>query len=429
VSGGQRGLSVPPPVVRFLDEILLTSGQYALFYILMYLADQRGAFFTDLGHASLLASLLLQTAVLVAWGHRPLVRFLGSLITPVIYAVFEVRGLASFFLDTGHLGFWLFSLLVGGLQALALMARHARSREALEFLSTFFSVVMFLVVYFYFDLRVTHEQLVAAGTLAAAVLEEHLRVSSLGPNLAEFLSDATHVYVVVGGALLAAALARGRVKVVRLTERITALFGTYVDGRVRDRIIGAGARGETKEVAILFSDIRGFTTVTERLDASAVVGMLNAYFSEWDRVSRAFNGIIDKFIGDAVMIIFEPRPGGDASRDAVDCALAMLEGLEPLRAELVRRGLPPLPGIGVGIASGPVILGAIGSESRRNYTAIGDTVNTASRLEGACKELHRTLVVSAPVAERLQPAVRARLASLGAVSLRGKAESLPVYGL
>jgi hypothetical protein len=200
----------PSGVVRFLDEILLYSGQYALFYILMYLTDQQAAFFTDLGHTTLFASLVAQTLVLVAWGERPLVRFLGSLITPALYAVVEAPGLAVFFLNVGHVGFWLFSVIIGGLQALALLSRRERVKVVLEFLSTFISVMIFIVVYFYFDERVVHEQLVAAGTLPASALERHLSISAFWPNLLEFLADPTHVYVTIGGVVLAFALSRGR---------------------------------------------------------------------------------------------------------------------------------------------------------------------------------------------------------------------------
>jgi len=419
----------PSVVVRFLDEILLYSGQYALFYILMYLTDQQGAFFTDLGHTTLFASLVVQTVVLVAWGDRPLVRLLGSLITPALYAVVEAPGLSAFFLDIGHIGFWLFSALIGGLQSLALLSKRGWIKAALEFLSTFISVLIFIAVYFIYDERVVHEQLVAAGKLPAAMLAQHLQIFALGTNLLEFFSDSTHVFVAIGGVLLAFALARGRVKILRLTQRISALFGTYVGGRVRDRIMSAeGSLAETKDVAVLFSDIRGFTAVTERSEASAVVQMLNLYFSEWDRVSRAHGGIIDKFIGDAVMIIFEPRPGGEPSQDAVRCARAMLGGLGALRARLAEKGLPPLSNIGVGIACGPVILGNIGSTSRRNYTAIGDTVNTASRLEAACKQLDRTLIVSGPVHELLDEDLRREFTCLGEATLKGKSTRTPIFG-
>jgi class 3 adenylate cyclase len=425
----ELALRRPSVATRVLDEILLYSGQYALFYILMYATDQGVGFFSDLGHATLAATLAVQTAVLVAWGNHPSVRFLGSLITPALYTLVEASSLSAFFLDTGHLGFWVFSALVGGLQALALFTSRARLRFALEFLSTFLSVMIFLVVYIYFDVRVTHEQQVAAGTMPASMLAARMQITSIGDNLAEFFSDATHVYVAIGGVLLALALARGQVKVLRLTHRVSALFGTYVDGRVRDRIIGAeGGLAETKDVAVLFSDIRGFTAVTERSEASAVAGMLNAYFTEWDRVSRAHGGIIDKFIGDAVMIIFEPRAGGEPAREAVRCARAMLAGLPGLRVELDARGLPPLRDIGVGIACGQVIMGNMGSASRRNYTAIGDVVNTASRLERACKEFSRRLIVSGPVYERLDEELRRDFSCLGDASLKGKSAGVPIYG-
>jgi class 3 adenylate cyclase len=428
-SGEALALRRPSVAVRVLDEILLYSGQYALFYILMYLTDPAGGFLADLGHTTLALTLVVQTAVLVAWGDRPLVRFLGSLITPALYAIVESPGLTAFFLDTGHMGFWLFSVLIGGLQSLALLTPRERLKVTLEFLSTFLSVAIFIAVYFSFDERVVHEQLVAAGKLPASKLAEALQITALGDNLKEFFSDGTHVYVAIGGAVLAFALARGRAKVLRLTQRVSALFGTYVDGRVRDRIIGAeGALADTREVAVLFSDIRNFTPLTERSEASSVVKMLNAFFSEWDRVSQAHGGIIDKFIGDAVMIIFEPREGSEPSRDAVRCAQAMLGGLPALRDGLAADRLPVISRIGVGIDFGPVILGNIGSARRRNYTAIGDTVNTASRLENACKEHSRGLIVSAAVYERLDDELRAGFSCLGTTTLKGKAAGVNIFG-
>jgi adenylate cyclase len=214
-----------------------------------------------------------------------------------------------------------------------------------------------------------------------------------------------------------------------LSDRIRALFGTYVDGRVRDRIISAdGHLGESKEVAILFSDIRNFTPITESSPAQGIVEMLNTYFTAWDVVSDAHGGFIDKFIGDAVMIVFETRKGRDAARDAVACAVSMLGSLDSLRQELVMRQLPVLWDIGVGISLGNVIMGNIGSERRRNYTVIGDTVNTASRLEAACKDHHRHLIVSQAVYERLDEKGKKRFSCLGDIPLKGKSETVHAYG-
>jgi class 3 adenylate cyclase len=205
-------------------------------------------------------------------------------------------------------------------------------------------------------------------------------------------------------------------------------------------------------VAILFSDMRDFTGLSEKFAAATVVEMLNAYFSEWDRVSQRHGGIIDKFIGDAVMIVFEsgtsmrnppgtsmpnspgtsmPNSPGTSMHPAdgaVACAFEMLAGLERLRAHVAERGLPNPRGIGVGIAYGPVIMGNIGSARRRNYTVIGDFVNTASRLESACKEFGKSLIVSEAVFQLLQGPLRARFSPLGEISLKGKADRLAVYG-
>jgi class 3 adenylate cyclase len=245
-------------------------------------------------------------------------------------------------------------------------------------------------------------------------------------------------FVIVGVGFLVGAAAqasRELVHRVRDEERerrtLHGLFGQYVSDAVRDKLLREKSRvqGERKQVAVLFCDLRGFTTFSEGLEPAEVVRRLNAYFEKMVAAISAHGGVVDKFIGDAVMATF----GGLLERpnpcdDAFDAALAMRAGLVELNAQFAAAGLPPLDN-GIGVHFGEVLQGPIGSEARREFTVIGDTVNTASRLESATKELSASVVLSAAAAEQLSGGRRERLSPLGDVRLKGKAQAVPVEGL
>jgi len=402
---------------RFFRELLLQSGQFALFYLLMQFSISGLGLFGDFGHTALLAILALQTAVLVLWGDRPWVRFAGSLIAPLCYSLLEGLDGGEFLLNAAHAGFWVFSLVTGALQALIRQTRRVSSKAAGEFLLTFLNVVTFLVLYFYFD------------TMNSVKTKAELSLMRIFGHFPDFLADPTHVYILTGGFLLAFGLALGRTEVLRLKERITTLFGQYVDQDIRDEILaGKGTLARQVDLAVLFSDLRNFTACSERASPEAVTQMLNLYFTKWTEVVRRHGGIVDKFIGDAVMVLFGLK-GGGACDAAVACGQEML-GLWPeLREELIKRHLPVPDGLGIGVHYGPTLLGDIGSEERRNFTAIGDTVNTASRLESACKELGKPFLISAAVHENLSPAGAALCAPVGNLKFKGKQQAMEVWAL
>jgi len=164
----------------------------------------------------------------------------------------------------------------------------------------------------------------------------------------------------------------------------------------------AGVGGQLAEVCILFSDIRGFTTLTEKMPPEVITRLLQRYFDSMVRAVHQFDGTVDKFIGDGMMVLFgAPRRSPDPCGHAVRCAVAMLDGLDELNREFEREGLPAIA-IGIGISFGAVTVGNIGSSERHNYSAIGDAVNVAARLEGLTKELGRKIVVTEAVARRAE---------------------------
>jgi len=195
--------------------------------------------------------------------------------------------------------------------------------------------------------------------------------------------------------------------------RLRQIFGRYVSEEVVEKLLASGRQpdlgGEILTVTVLFSDIRNFTSMSESLNPHEVVEMLNTYFSRVCEPILAQGGTVDKFIGDAVMAVFgSPAPHEDHARRALRAALAMAEKAREFQTWMERRfpnrGLSDF-GIGIGVHTGEAVVGNIGSPQRFEFTAIGDTVNTASRLEGLSKELGWTIVASSRTIETAGPGV------------------------
>jgi adenylate cyclase len=190
----------------------------------------------------------------------------------------------------------------------------------------------------------------------------------------------------------------------RVKARIRDTFGKYVDPRIVagliDRPEVANAIGSRREMTILFCDMKGFTALSEGMTPVSLVNVLNRYITVMSEPVRHNNGIIDKYIGDGIMAFWGPPFTGTEDHSGLAClaALDQLASLVEFRAELpeltgLRRGFPEVD-IRIGIATGDVVVGNIGSEQTRNYTVIGDTVNLASRLEGANKTYGTRVLVS-----------------------------------
>ncbi|MBI2286484.1 MAG: adenylate/guanylate cyclase domain-containing protein [Nitrosomonadales bacterium] len=180
----------------------------------------------------------------------------------------------------------------------------------------------------------------------------------------------------------------------RSREQAVQMFSRFVNPHVVKELIAHGGlnrAGESRQITVLFSDIRGFTTLSERHTPQEIVALLNRYFSLQVEVIFRHGGSLDKFIGDAIMAFWgAPLDDAQHARHAVAAALEMAEVLQRFRQELGDSGTGF--DVGIGIHSGPAVVGLIGSEQRREYTAIGDTVNLASRIEGLTKGVSRILV-------------------------------------
>ncbi len=183
--------------------------------------------------------------------------------------------------------------------------------------------------------------------------------------------------------------------------------------------------GERRDMAVLFSDIRGFTTLTEGGRAEDVVAQLNEYFTQWVDVLFRHKGTVDKFVGDMVMALFSaPLDDPDAADHAVQAALEMLGVLDELNARWQREGRPRIA-CGIGINSGEMIAGTIGSEQLMSYTVIGDAVNLGSRLESLNKQYGTTIIISETTKQRLKG--QYHIAALGDVTVKGKTRPVSIY--
>lgn len=215
----------------------------------------------------------------------------------------------------------------------------------------------------------------------------------------------------------------------RNKEQIKNAMGKYLSQDVMKNVVknidNLGLGGKRTVVTVLFSDIRGFTSMSEKMQAVDVSKILNEYFAEMEPIITKYNGIINKFIGDAIMVIFgEPIQDINHPQNAVKCAYEMLKKVEYLREKWLFEGRPKFE-IGIGINTGEVFIGNIGTENRMEYTVIGDTVNLASRIESYNKVYKTNLLVSASTYNYISDI--ADVIKIKEVQIRGKSKKMDIY--
>jgi adenylate cyclase len=214
-------------------------------------------------------------------------------------------------------------------------------------------------------------------------------------------------------------------------DRVKNAFARYVPHQVMETVLSSKAAGpqlnaDRRRVTVLFSDIRSFSSMSERMPPERVVAILNEYFEAMVEVVFHNHGTLDKFLGDGLMVIFG-APADDPYQEehALRTAIEMQQELTKLRGKWEGEGMRI--NIGIGINSGPAVVGNIGSNRRMDYTAIGDTVNLASRLESATKDLKVEILISEYTYHGVSGAFKLR--PMGPVQVRGRSEAVQTYTL
>ena len=215
----------------------------------------------------------------------------------------------------------------------------------------------------------------------------------------------------------------------RAKREVRSLFSKYVSPAVVNALIANPAKarlgGERREMTVLFADIRGFTTMSEAARAEDVLLQLNEFFTQMVELLFKHQGTLDKFVGDMIMALFNaPLDDPDHPDHAVKMGLAMLEELDHLNQRWCAQGKPKLD-IGVGINTGEMIVGNVGSEKTLSYTVIGDNVNLGARLESLNKEYNSHIIISEFTLAKLKGQYHTR--SLGSVKVKGKARAIDIY--
>jgi adenylate cyclase len=251
----------------------------------------------------------------------------------------------------------------------------------------------------------------------------HDETGELGHNFNLMTEELDKAYRQIKGYALEAAIAQHR------EQKIRNIFQKYVPPDVIDEFFARPESmlvGQKRTLAILFSDIRSFTSISEGLTSAEIVESLNAYFAVMvEIIQDRHRGIVDKYIGDAIMAFFgAPVAHADDAFRAVMSGFEMLDSVREFNAGQISKGRPPFR-FGVGISYGDVTLGNIGSEKKMDYTIIGDEVNVASRLEGLTKQYKEELIVSESVAEFLGGNIPCR--QIDKVRVMGRKEPLRIF--
>jgi adenylate cyclase len=227
-----------------------------------------------------------------------------------------------------------------------------------------------------------------------------------------------------GGGFAYQYLVEGREK-----RQVRGLFSRYLSRDVYEQVLAnpslAELGGKRRTMSVLFSDMRGFTTLSESGEPEALVAQLNEYFSRMVDVVFEHRGTLDKFVGDMVMALYgAPLDDEDHAEHAVATAVAMVRALEELNRDWAAAGRPTL-GIGIGINSGEMIAGTIGSRQVRSYTVIGDAVNLGARLESLNKDYGTSIIISDATRRQLRTAYPLR--PLGSVVVKGKSVAVDIF--
>jgi adenylate cyclase len=214
-------------------------------------------------------------------------------------------------------------------------------------------------------------------------------------------------------------------------ERIKEIFGKFVSSDIRDEILAGNLElgGTKKEASVLFCDIRNFTALSEKYSPAQTLDLLNSFFNEMVKPVYGHKGVLDKFIGDAMLAVFGvPHYQESHAQNALDCAITMLKKLDAYNEIRKHNGEEPIK-VGIGINSGELIAGNLGASERMEYTVIGDTVNLASRIQNLTKTYSYPILIAESTYERLINKGLFNIEEVGLTDIRGRSAKVKLFGV
>lgn len=214
-----------------------------------------------------------------------------------------------------------------------------------------------------------------------------------------------------------------------VNRKIENILGKYISKDIKNQILKNNAEtelgGKRAEITVMFADIRGFTSLSETRKAEEVSQLLNEYFSELEPIINKYNGVINKFIGDAVLVVFgDPATDKFHAKSAVKCAYELRNKVKEIKQRWIEEGKPKID-IGVGINTGEAFIGNVGTQNRFEYTVIGDTVNIASRIEDYNKIYKTHVLISENTYNKISQIVD--VIKIREVSIKGKTKKINIY--
>lgn len=411
---------------RFVEEFLLYSSQFIVFFVVMLALIPSADAMPPAALLMVCGFLLMQIVLLSIQGHEPLLRFLYSFITPAGYALVRSLGGSFILTDMGNLFLWGAAFYIGFFQSLSIAFRRPLIQSVAETMLAIGSVIIFVFLYFYLDLRVNLSAELAKKSIDIAAFRKALDIRSFPGSMLNFVASAQHAFFAFGAAIFAALLLANRVRVLSLRNRIAALFG---ESRLASRVARPGpSLGEEIQVVVLSADILDFTRFAARLTASRAVDVVNRYYSLWGIVAERQHGEVVGVTGDSVLAVFGLLGSKEAAEEAIAAASDFLAALPGLQDDLRAASLPALGGVSIGIHSGTIVAGDLGLPGERRIGVFGDAVSVASRLDSLCREFKQELLISQPVFRQLGLETQSRFDKLGDVLLRNGVEPVPVYG-
>lgn len=212
-------------------------------------------------------------------------------------------------------------------------------------------------------------------------------------------------------------------------KKIENVLGKYISKDIKNKILKNKANielgGKRAEISVMFADIRGFTSLSEKRKADEVSALLNEYFTELEPIITKYNGVINKFIGDAVLVVFgDPNIDKNHAENAVKCAYELREKVKKIKERWVSEGKPKID-IGIGINTGEAFIGNVGTNNRFEYTVIGDAVNIASRIEDYNKIYKTHILISENTYSKISQIVD--VIKIREVTIKGKIKKINIY--